>query len=104
MDKWLTDLLSPSGALLIFNIGFFIAWYFTFKRANEAQDKSRKEITELFRVSDQKYSETTNTIIQLLKEDTEHKLLLSGILDRLISKLEHPIVCPMALGDKGDRV
>lgn len=101
MDQWVRDLLSPSGALIIFNIGFFIAWYYTFKRSNQVQDQTRQEITKLFEISDKRYSESTATIVQLMKDDTEHKLLIAGILDRLTGKLENPIVCPLALGDKG---
>ena len=103
MEQWIRDLLTPTGALVIFNIGFFIAWYFTFKRANDQQDKARKEIADLFTSSDKKYTDTNSTIIQLLKDEQEYKLLVAGILDRLVEKLEKPIVCPLALSEKGGR-
>ena len=100
MEQWIRDLMSPGGALIIFNVGFFIAWYYTFKRSNQVQDQTRQEIVNLFNLSDKRYAETTSTIIQLLKDDQEYKALVAGVMDRLSVKLEHPIVCPFTMTDK----
>ncbi len=79
------QVLSQGGLAII----IFVIWYVTFKKA----DSTSKEA---FR----KHEELSATLIQLLKDEQEYKLQLSGILDRMSVKLDTPAQCPILMSGK----
>ncbi len=75
--------------ILLWAVVIFVIWYFTFTQSN----KITKEAFD-------KHRELSEHLIQLLKDEQDYKLQLSGILDRVSVKLDTPAQCPILISKK----
>lgn len=78
------QIISQGGLALV----IFVIWYYTFKKSNE----TTKEAFD-------KHVALSENLIQLLKDEQEYKIMLTGILMRLEEKLSKPVACPIKRGD-----
>ncbi len=79
------QIISQGGLAVV----IFVIWYFTFTQSN----KITKEAFD-------KHRELSEHLIQLLKDEQDYKLQLSGILDRVSVKLDTPAQCPILISKK----
>lgn len=90
MTEQMWTLVAQGGLSIV----IFVIWYFTFKWSIQQNKASRAD-----------YVMMVQQLIQVIKDNQEHSLLLTGTLDRLSQKLDNPVVCPLAVApkDHGDQ-
>ncbi|KAF0145103.1 MAG: hypothetical protein FD156_1214 [Nitrospirae bacterium] len=107
MDLEIIKLAIQGGAA----VAMFIVFLVTFKKLSEQNKDSINTAKEAVALANstskeafEKHTKLSETLIQILRDEQDYKTTLTGVLDRIGSKLETPAQCPLLLPGRKVRV
>lgn len=89
----------------------FVIWYFTYKsqarERQEAQEQQRAALqlqNNITAEAFKKHTVLSESLIQILKDEQDYKVLLTGVIERMEQRVSTPCACPLLIPGKKIKV